>query len=136
MWQVSRKYPRFGLLAATLAAIWVVSSGEFVARAADAPLSIVRFDLALDSNPEVVPDLSGNGNNGTLHWFDNPTAAYGNEDGGLTTFLSFDGMQHVATESSALPPSEFEIEVTFRTTEPRGKLFGFEDEADSGRNTQ
>lgn len=88
---------------------------------------ILHFHMGLGVDPGVLEDQSSRSNNGILYNFPEPLAAYGEENSGIDTFVSFDGSQHVATEDIGLPPSQFEIEIEFRTLAPLGKMFGFED---------
>ena len=84
--------------------------------------------MSLREPAEKMEDLSGSGSVGTLHSFVESGAAYGEEDSGTTTFVSFDGAQYISTDEQIQAPREFRIEIEFRTDTPVGKLIGFEDQ--------
>lgn len=122
---------KHGLLFATALAVLVTGvSGSDRASAQNVNFSVetLHYHMGLEPDPNQLLDQSVSLNHGNLHNFLDPIAAYGVEDSGISSFVSFIGEQHVWTENLIAAPSEFQVEIEFRTVEPGGKLFGFEDQ--------
>ena len=90
----------------------------------------IRWDVSeadFDA-PTELQDSSGNGDDGTLYsLIELSEPILDSEDSGVTTYMIFDGFRYVSSTIQQLPPSEFVIEVEFRSFSNEGKLAGFED---------
>ena len=108
----------------------IIAATSYTALPAGAQISdepILFYDMSFSSPADKMEDLGTGVSTGTLYGFAEPIGAYGEEDSGTTTFVSFDGDQHIATDERQPALNEFEIEIEFRTDTPGGKIIGFED---------
>lgn len=114
-----------------LLAVVVAVLSANVARAQSFDEPVLHYDMALRTPADKMENLGFGNNAGTLHNFGDLSSiigAYGEEDSGATTFVSFNGSQHISTDQQQQAPREFRIEIEFRTDTPVGKLIGFEDQ--------